>query len=247
MDFIKKNPNEAVCYLADKENFPYGPKDREELTSILITLTEKVIKSIDPKIIVLACNTATITSLNKLRQEFPQIPFVGTVPAVKPAAQASGSGKIGVLGTERTIKEVNSLNLAGGNCEITGIAAPELVELIELHFDNFDAEEKAKTAKKYIDLFRAKNTDTIVLGCTHFLVLLDEFRQAAAPDINVYDSLDGITKRIEYLLDENESILRTGKSPPSYKLLLTGPQPPGSMWQERAKKLGFNLIMQNEL
>ena len=256
-DFLGKNPHETVYYLADTKNFPYGPKEKDELTLILIKLTEKLLIKTDPKIIVLACNTATIAALNSLRQEFPHIPFVGTVPAVKPAAQASKNGRIGVLGTERTINEIHSLNLAEEKCEITGICAPELVELIELHSDSLNAEEKIKTAKKYIDLFRSKNADTIVLGCTHFLVLLDEFRHAAAPDINIYDSLDGITKRIEYLLDENNSFLRAscnrctatkvsraGKNSPSYKLLLTGL--PDSLWEKRAKKLKFKLVRLNE-
>src|SRR5215510_518060 len=88
MDFLKKNPREAVCYLAVQKNYPYGPLEKEELTHILITLVEKLIKKIDPNIVVLACNTATISAIASLRRNFPQVPFVGTVPAVKPAANA---------------------------------------------------------------------------------------------------------------------------------------------------------------
>jgi len=246
-DFLKKNPHEAVCYLADQKNFPYGPRKKEELTSILITLTEKLIKEVDPKIVVLACNTATISSLSSLRQNFPQVPFVGTVPAVKPAAIACNNGKVGVLGTERTIEEVRSLGLADETCEILGIAAPDLVDFIELHFDVSNNDEKISIVKKYIETFRAANVDTLVLGCTHFLFLLEEFRREASPYFEVFDSLSGITKRIEYLLDENDGALRAKKDfNPAYRLLLTGAKTAVSLWETRARAIGFDLVILNE-
>jgi glutamate racemase len=241
MDFLKKNPDESVCYLADRENFPYGPRDNDEITSILIKLTENLLKKIEPKIIVLACNTATIAALSSLRENFPQIPFVGTVPAVKPAASACNNGKVGVLGTARTIEEVHRLNLADEACEIFGVAAPELVDYIELHLDSSSENEKIEVVKKYIELFRAANVDTLVLGCTHFLLLLEEFKREAAPYFKVFDSLAGITKRIEYLLDENEK-KKKKDSIPMYRFLLTGNGTENSLWETRARSIGFNLI-----
>ncbi|MDR3020058.1 MAG: glutamate racemase [Treponema sp.] len=254
MDFLKKNPHEAVYYLADNKNFPYGPREKKELTAILIELAEKLIKKIDPKIIVLACNTATIAALSALRENFPQIPFVGTVPAVKPAALACNNGKVGVLGTERTIEEIRGLNLADETCEIYGIAAPELVEFIELRFDTCKKSEKTDTVKKYIEQFRLAKVDTLVLGCTHFLFLLEEFHKEAKPCFEVFDSLAGITKRIESLLDENNRALRTEKDAcPVRKFILTsngisnGITNGISSWQNRAKKFGFNLLFLDEL
>ena len=240
MDFLKKNPNENVCYLADRENFPYGPRDNDEITSILVTLIKNLLIKIEPKIIVLACNTATIAALSSLRENFPQIPFVGTVPAVKPAASACNNGKVGVLGTARTIEEVHRLNLADVPCEIFGIAAPELVDYIELHFDTSGENEKTEIVRKYIELFRAANVDTLVLGCTHFLLLLEEFKREAAPFFGVFDSLAGITKRIEYLLDENG--LRSKEDSPMYRFLLTGNANEDSLWETRAKSIRFNLV-----
>jgi glutamate racemase len=246
-DFIRRNPHEAVCYLADRLNFPYGPREKEELVCILISLTEKLLKTINPKIFVLACNTASISALAPLREKFPQLPFVGTVPAVKPAANASKCGKVGVLGTERTIEDIRGLNLAE-NCEIFGIAAPELVEFIEQRYEKTGEEERAEIVKKYIALFRAEKIDNIVLGCTHFLFLLEEFRREASPFIKIFDSLDGITKRVEYLLDEDDCALRAEeKSHPRHRLLLTGAKPSDSFWQNRAKALGFNLNLLSEI
>ncbi|MCL2759531.1 MAG: glutamate racemase [Treponema sp.] len=250
-DFLKHNPGEEVCYLADRANFPYGQREKEELSSILISLTEKLLKTINPKIIVLACNTASVSALDTLRKKFPNVPFVGTVPAIKPAASASTSGKIGVLGTARTINDPYSQNLAEDcetKCEIFGVAAPELVKFIEQQFDKSTEKEKKEIVKKYIDIFRAEGADTLVLGCTHFLYLLEEFKTEAAPSIKVFDSLEGVTKRIEYLLDENNGALRAEIDfQPLHWLLLTGAETSDTSWQERAKALDFALCMLDSL
>jgi glutamate racemase len=246
VDFHKKNPNEEVCYLADTKNFPYGPREKDQLASILINLTEKLIGTVNPKIIVLACNTATIAALSQLRQKFPLIPFVGTVPALKPAAKTSNTRKIGVLGTERTIEEIRRLHLIDDTYEIIGIAAAELVEYIERHFYEANEKEKNDIAKKYINLFRAKGIDSLVLGCTHFLFLQDEFsKEGLNPDfsakIEVFDSLAGITKRIEFLLNENDGVLRAANDNiPAHRLLLTA-KTHDSFWRNRANSLGFQL------
>ena len=254
MDFIEKNPEEEVCYLADRKNFPYGPRKKNDLSSILISLTEKIINTINPKIIALACNTATVSALEPLRQNFGKLQFVGTVPAIKPALKACKSGKIGVLGTERTINDPYIRRLLeecenGGKetYEIIGIAAPDLVEFVEQRFDNAQEEEKTEIVKKYIELFYKQGADTLVLGCTHFLYLLDVFHmEASNPDysIKVFDSLDGVTKRIEFLLDEKNCALRARNNvKPAYRLLLTGAQEAQTSWQKRAQLSGFSLCL----
>jgi len=250
-DFIKRNPQEEVCYIADRQNFPYGPRKKEELSSILISLTERLIKTINPKIAVLACNTATVSALEPLRQHFPNVPFVGTVPAIKPAVSASENGRIGVLGTERTINDPYNQHLAldcEKKCEIIGVSAPELVDFIENRFDSASQNEKTEIVKKFIDIFREKKADALVLGCTHFLYLLEDFRREAAPDIKIFDSLDGVTKRIEFLLDENNCELRAEIDfEPVHWLLLTGTETAGSSWQNIAEKTGFALCLLDAL
>jgi glutamate racemase len=246
-DFLKRNPHEEVCYLADRANFPYGQRKKEELSSLLITLTEKLLKTANPKIIVLACNSATVSALAPLRRRFPDIPFVGTVPAIKPAANASKCGKVGILGTARTIEDPYNQNLADEcekKCEITGIAAPDLVKFVEERFDKADEKEKKEIVKKYIDIFRAEGVDSLVLGCTHFLFLLDEFQREAAPFIKIFNSLEGITKRIEYLLDENSGALRTDiNNQPVNLLLLTGTETAEPSWKNRTDAMDFNLYL----
>jgi len=250
-DFTKRNPQEEVCYVADRENFPYGQREKNELSSILTALIEKMLKVANPKIIVLACNSATVSAIDKLRLHFPNTPFVGTVPAIKPAANASKCGKVGVLGTARTIEDPYNQNLADEcekKCEIIGIAAPDLVEFVEERFDSANESEKNEIVKKYIEIFCAKGVDSLVLGCTHFLFLLNEFQKLAEPLIKIFTSLDGITKRIEYLLDENSGALRADKNnQPANKLILTGTKKADVSWQNRAKELGFALYVVSDI
>jgi glutamate racemase len=244
--FQLRNPGETLIYLADRAHFPYGQRKREELARIVPALMEELLEKADPKIAVVACNTATVSALEILRNKFPRIPFVGTVPAVKPAVLDSRSGIVGVLGTERTIGDPYTAKLAlkyRKDCRIRGIAAPELVDFIERRYGSAGEDEKREMALTYVNKFRAIGVDAIVLGCTHFLFLLTEFRREAAPDIRVYDSLEGISGRIEALLDREGRRLRSGKdrAPEAGIFLVSGGAEPEASWGEWAGFLGFRL------
>jgi glutamate racemase len=246
--FLRQNPGARIVYAADRLHFPYGKFEKTELAEILTRLVGRLVNVINPKIVVLACNTATIAALSELREWFPQLPFVGTVPAVKPAALASKTGKIGVLGTELTINQPYIRELASqfGNGEIHGIAAPELVEFVEGRFNFASAGEKKDVALTYLNRFRAEGVDTLVLGCTHFLFLLDEFQREAAPDITVFDSVIGISKRIESLLGGQTE--ESGNTPSQQNLLLlTGQAAPEPSWVSLAERLGFSLSLLDAL
>ncbi|MDR2729489.1 MAG: glutamate racemase [Treponema sp.] len=236
--FQERNPQESICYAADRENFPYGPRGKEEITAILSALCKKLIIKFNPKIIVLACNTATVSAINPLREIFPQVPFVGTVPAIKPALKAAKYEKIGIIGSERTINDPYNKKLAG-SCEIAGIAAPELVEFVEKRMEFADNNEIHEVVQKYVDMFREKKIDTIVLGCTHFLYLINEFQNAACPDIKVFDSLEGIIKCIENLLGD----MRCYNNTPENKIVLSGNEEPDELWQKRAQKYKFEICL----
>jgi glutamate racemase len=246
--FFGRNPGAYIVYLADRLHFPYGKWEKTELAEIIKKLVEQLVNVINPKIVVLACNTATIAALAELRECFPALPFVGTVPAIKPAALASKTGKIGVLGTELTIKQPYIRDLASrfGSGEVFGIAAPELVEFIESCFDSASSDEKKDIVTTYLNHFRAEGVDTLVLGCTHFLFLLDEFQREAAPDITVFDSVPGITHRIESLLggqkEKSDRIPRQQN-----RILLTGPSVPEPSWVSLAGRLGFSLSLLDQL
>lgn len=204
--FAARNPSVKTVYIADNANFPYGPKSKDCLNALLSALAASLVRRFAPDIIVLACNTASVTALDALRARFPNLPFVGTVPAVKPAVFHSRTGIAGVLGTERTTADpyldkllADANTEAGKNCTMLHRAAPELVEFAENEF--WDAGESAKNAavQKYIDYFRERGADALVLGCTHFLLLLDNFA-ACSGGMAVFHSIDGVCRQIERTL-----------------------------------------------
>jgi glutamate racemase len=252
--FHFRNPPEPTVYVADRENFPYGAKGREELTALLLSLAGRLIDRFRPKLAVVACNTASVSALTALRAAFPTLPFVGTVPALKPAVLESRKRRIGVLGTSRTMEDPYIMELAakyGGDCVIRGIAAGELVEFVEYRWTLAGEAEKRRVVEPYVERFRADGVDGVVLGCTHFVFLSEEFRTAAAPGIRIYDSLEGVSLRAEQLL--NEGGLRAapplpggafpadGESAGAENILfLTGREAPGD-WRKRAKDFGLAL------
>ncbi|MDR0878710.1 MAG: glutamate racemase [Treponema sp.] len=243
--FHSQNPAESLLYIADRAHFPYGKREKNDLVLILKSLFERLIMAEDPKLAVLACNTATVSALDELRATFPCLPFVGTVPAVKPAVMESKKKLAGVLGTARTIEDPYIAELAakyGNGCKIMGLAAPELVEFVEHRINRACENEKREMVRKYIDQFRAAGADALVLGCTHFLFLLEEFRIEAAPLIHVYDSIEGISSRIESILDADGGALRAdGSVSGKNQFFVTGENQIEDSWRQWAGELGFSL------
>jgi glutamate racemase len=252
--FHKLNPDEKAVYVADREHFPYGPRDRGELIAILIDLVDTLYRRFDPKLGVLACNTASVSALAVLRESFPGLPLVGTVPAVKPAVETSKTRRIGVLGTGRTIDDpyIDTLvSRYGPDCTVTGIAAPELVAMVESYLAGAAPEERQAAVTPYIEQFRDAGVDAVVLGCTHFLFLLDEFKTAAGEDISIHDSIAGVCRRIGALLNQR-NLQAVHVSPPSDDgsapepvkniLAVTGSEDIEPVWQTRADVFKLSLM-----
>ena len=241
--FHSGNKGEKLVYVADRLNFPYGPKPKETLVKIICSLVERFISLCNPKILVVACNTASVSALPALRETF-DFPVIGTVPAIKSAALASRKRIIGVLGTQRTLEDPYIEDLAakyGPDCRILKEAAAELVEFAERRWLAADSAERLLAVKPWVEKFRANGADAVVLACTHFLLLLEEFRSAAGNDLLVFDSIEGVSRRIEFVLDENElrSSPETDVETPS--IAVTGDEPLDGHWEGLAKRFGFTL------
>lgn len=250
--FAVRNPDAAFCYVADREHFPYGGRSKSELIALLEALVRRIVEKAAPRIVVMACNTASVSALAELRARFPALTFVGTVPAVRPAVLGSAGGVIGVLGTERTIEDEYIAALTSQTkrrCAVIRRAAPELVAFVEEHALDADARERRAAAARWIDEFRALGADGVVLGCTHFLFLLDEFRAAAAPDITIYESVEGVCRRIESL--------RAGGCPAAARkqsgthsalpfLFVTGTAPLEERWGRWAERWGLKAALFEE-
>ena len=243
LHFRSRNRREKLVCAGDRANFPYGVKSREELIEITTALTKKIISVFNPKIMAIACNAASVSALAHLRAEFPDLPIVGTVPAIKPAVLASKKRCIGVLGTNRTnsdpyIEELVSRH--GPDCTVVKIAAPELAEFIEHRWTDADQDEKMKVAGSYIEQFSEKGADTVVLACTHFPFLLDEFRAAAGDNMKIFDSVEGISNRVESLLEADG--LRSGSNTEQQAIMaVTGKEPLEPYWKKLTGKFGFKL------
>ncbi len=248
--FRSFKPTVPVVYVADREHFPYGPKSRRELVDLLVDLVSRLVSRVDPELVVIACNTASDSALEDLRAAFPSLPFVGTVPAVKPAALASVKRRIGVLATERTVRDPYAAHLAARfapDCELVGIAAPELVEFVEHRYAASDHRERFATADSYIRRFKELDVDAIVLGCTHFLFLADEFVEAGGKEITIFDSREGVARRAASLLSASTTcaVPREGATSSAAvaegRLVITGDAPIEESWRGFSKLFGLSI------
>ena len=193
-------PNAPIVYAADSAGFPYGKRSEAELAERVPALLTRLAERFEPRLIVIACNTASTIALDHARAAL-DIPIVGTVPAIKPAAERSKSRVIGVLGTEATVRQPYVDDLAArfaADCTIVRHGSPELVELAEakLAGQAIRVGDVARAVAPMIE--QAPNIDMMILACTHFPLLAEELA-AAYPDIAQVDGAAGIARRIAHL------------------------------------------------
>jgi len=195
-------PNAPIVYAADSAGFPYGTKSEQQLAARVPALLGRLVERFQPRLAVIACNTASTIALDHVRSAL-DLPVVGTVPAIKPAAEQSKSRVIGVLGTEATVRQPYVDDLAdrfASDCTIIRHGSPELVELAEAKLAGEPVTVEAVRAAAR-PLFSAPNgdgIDTVVLACTHFPLLADELREAF-PSVAYVDGGPGIARRIVWL------------------------------------------------
>ena len=195
-------PNAPIVYAADSAGFPYGKRSEAEIASRVPALLGRLVERFHPRLAVIACNTASTIALDHVRSAL-ELPVVGTVPAIKPAAELSKSRVIGVLGTEATVRQPYVDDLAAkfaADCTIIRHGSPELVELAEakLAGRNVDLEAVRAAARPMFTAQDGDRLDTVVLACTHFPLLQEEL-EAAFPGIAFIHGGEGIARRIAYL------------------------------------------------
>jgi len=215
---LKLLPNAPIVYAADSAGFPYGQKTDAELASRIPALLGRLVERYRPRLAVIACNTASTIALEHVRSAL-DLPVVGTVPAIKPAAEISKSRIIGVLGTEATVRQPYVDDLAAkfaADCTLIRHGSPELVELAEakLAGEEIAIEAVCAAAQPMFDAPEGERIDTVVLACTHFPLLADELT-AAFPDVTYVDGGAGIARRIAYLTRD-----QAWPGPPSPGLML---------------------------
>ncbi|MEP7130760.1 MAG: glutamate racemase [Sphingomicrobium sp.] len=195
-------PNAPIVYAADSAGFPYGKRSEAEIASRVPALLGRLVERFHPRLAVIACNTASTIALDHVRSAL-DLPVVGTVPAIKPAAEISRTRVIGVLGTEATVRQPYVDDLAtrfASDCILIRHGSPELVELAEakLAGDEVGVDAVRAAASPMFDAPDGQRIDTVVLACTHFPLLADELK-AAFPEVAYVDGGPGIARRIAFL------------------------------------------------
>ncbi|WP_447762428.1 glutamate racemase [Sphingopyxis panaciterrae] len=198
-------PTAPIVYAADYAGLPYGQKSEAELAARVPALLGRLVERYQPRLAVIACNTASTIALPHVRAAL-DIPIVGTVPAIKPAAELTKSGVIGVLGTEATVRQpyVDDLSARfAGDRIVLRHGSPGLVTGAEakLRGEPVDPAVIARAIAGLRDQPSGDDIDVIVLACTHFPLLQDELQAAAGPDVRLIDGAAGIARRIVHLTE----------------------------------------------
>ena len=199
---LKLLPTAPIVYAADSAGFPYGKRSETEIASRVPALLGRLVERFHPRLAVIACNTASTIALDHVRSAL-DLPVVGTVPAIKPAAEISKTRVIGVLGTEATVRQPYVDDLAAkfaGDCTIIRHGSPKLVELAEakLAGEDVSVNDVREAAQPMFEAPGGDRIDTVVLACTHFPLLADELHTAFA-NATYVDGGPGIARRIAYL------------------------------------------------
>ena len=196
-------PTAPLVYAADSAGYPYGTKRSAEIEVRVPALLGRLAERFDPELIVIACNTASTIALDAVRAAL-DLPVVGTVPAIKPAAALSTTRTIGVLGTEATVRQpyVDRLSAEfAADCTVIRHGSAELVDLAEAKLRG-EAAGKAEYEAALAGLFAqpgGEAIDTVVLACTHFPLVEEELAAAAPRPVRFVDGKEGIARRTAWL------------------------------------------------
>jgi glutamate racemase len=200
-------PDAHLTYLADDAGFPYGRWSEPDLVGRVNAVMDRAIGQVHPDIVVVACNTASTLVLPHLRARFPSVPFVGTVPAIKPAAAASRSKQITVLATPGTVARDYTRTLIetyAADCAVTLVGSRRLAGLAEAAMRGETVPDAALTeelAPCFVDR-DGRRTDSIVLACTHYPLLRDRFERLAPWPVEWIDPAPAIARRVDFVLEE---------------------------------------------
>lgn len=200
---VKARPDAACTYVADDAFFPYGHHTEDEIIGRVVPLIGDLIAQHAPRVVVIACNTASTLVMTHLRASYT-VPFVGTVPAIKPACASSKTKRVAVLGTKGTVKREYTQRLIqdfAQGCEVTLVGAPHLAALAEASLRGeaiSDADIMAEIAPCFLD--GDARTDTVVHACTHYPLLQDRLTALAPWPVNWIDPAPAIARRTAELL-----------------------------------------------
>jgi glutamate racemase len=243
-EVVKARPDAEIVYAADDAFFPYGALTEARLVERVLEAIAELIQRFRPHLVVIACNTASTLVLAPLREAHPQIRFVGTVPAIKPAAEASRSQLISILATPGTVARDYTRALVrdfAGDCEVTLVGSSRLAAIAErrLRGEAIDADEVAPEIAGCFVSHSDRRTDQIVLACTHFPLLTDCFASVAPWPVVFVDPSAAIARRVDALLGPARQPRRRGLLAPA---LFTSGRAPEAALQRTLLRYGLSAI-----
>ncbi len=197
-------PDARYVYVADDAGFPYGNMPEEPLITRILHVIGKAIVDYKPDLVVVACNTASTLALSQLRAQY-KMPFVGTVPAIKPACAQSKTKRIAVLGTQATVGREYTKTLIrefASGCDVILVGSPKLATFAEMELAGAPAADRdiaAEIAGCFVET-DGRRTDTVVLACTHYPLLTERFRATAPWPVDWLDPAPAIARRVADLL-----------------------------------------------
>ncbi|MFO7918529.1 MAG: glutamate racemase [Anaerolineae bacterium] len=196
----QKLSNESFLYVADGIHCPYGVRPAQEIRRLTEAICRYLVQQ-NVKLIVVACNTASAAALSHLRSAFPELPFVGMVPAVKPAAQITETGVVGVLATASTFQGQLYKDVVRCHAQGTQIMAQVCDGLVECVEDGaLDTPYTRSLLRNYIHPLLEAGADTLVMGCTHYAFLIPTIRQLIGEEITLLEPSGAIARRTAQIL-----------------------------------------------
>jgi glutamate racemase len=236
-------PDANLVYAADDAFFPYAGHGEAELVARMVPFMGELIARFEPDLVVIACNTASTLVLPHLRARYG-VPFVGTVPAIKPACAASKSKRVSVLGTEATVKREYTRTLIrdfSQGCEVTLVGSAALASIAEAALRAEPVDEAAiaaEIAPCFVD-DGARRTDTVVLACTHYPLLLDRLARLAPWRVAWVDPAPAIARRVVDLLGPPRDRPQGG---PEAVALFSAARPPSGALMATLSSFGIKAI-----
>jgi glutamate racemase len=242
-EIVKARPDAAYVYVADDAFFPYGHHSEADIIARVVPLIGDLIAAHAPDLVVIACNTASTLVMTQLREAYA-VPFVGTVPAIKPACAASQTRRVSVLGTRGTVRREYTRGLIrdfAQGCDVTLVGAANLASLAEAAFRGeavTDADIAAEITPCFVD--GAARTDTVVLACTHYPLLVERFAALAPWPVDWIDPAPAIARRSADLVSALPS--RGAAASPAQFIFTSGATPGPVLARALAPFFGGRLL-----
>ncbi|QNO13685.1 glutamate racemase [Alkalicella caledoniensis] len=199
-------PNERMVYFGDTAKMPYGPRDPEEVKGFALDIIE-FLQTQDIKMVIVACNTATAVGLDQYKKEF-DIPIIGVInPGAQAAVQKTKNKKVGVIGTEGTVKSKayeKAIKTIDPKIEVYSQACPLFVLLVENNL--LETKEAKEVAHSYLRPLKEKGIDTLILGCTHYPIMSELIQEVMGPEVTLVNSAEATAHLAKAILEEQELI-----------------------------------------